>query len=350
MDEHLESGLTPISKLGEFGFIEKMTESFTPENPDVLRGVGDDAAVYAISEEEVHVVSTDLLAEGVHFDLTYAPLQHVGYKSVVVNLSDIYAMNAIPFGITVSVAMSSRFTVEAMEAFYSGVKAACDNYGVDLLGGDTSSCHAGLVVSITALGKGKKDEIVYRKGAQANDLICVSGDLGAAYAGLQLMEREKSVYLKNPDLQPDLAGYDYVVGRQLKPEARRDVVEMLRKANIQPTAMIDVSDGLASDLLHICRQSKVGVSIYEEKLMIDHQVHMIAEEFNIPALTMALNGGEDYELLFTVPLDKFDEVSALSDVKVIGHVVDETLGANIVTAAGGEFALEAQGWNHFSKK
>ncbi|HHG85640.1 MAG TPA: thiamine-phosphate kinase, partial [Bacteroidetes bacterium] len=300
--------------------------------------------------DEVHVVSTDFLVEGVHFDLTYAPMKHVGYKAVIVNLSDIFAMNVQPFGITVSVAMSNRFTVEAMEEFYAGVELACERYHVDLLGGDTSSCHTGLVVSVTALGKGKKENVVYRSGAKVNDLICLSGDIGAAYAGLQLMEREKSVYLKNPNLQPDLAGYDYIVGRQLKPEAREDIIASLKKAEILPTAMIDVSDGLASDLLHICRESKVGASIYEEKLMLDHQVQMISEEFNLPALTMALNGGEDYELLFTVPLEKFDAISSMADVKVIGHVVDAELGVNIVTAAGGEFELEAQGWSHFSQK
>ncbi|MEM6269756.1 MAG: thiamine-phosphate kinase [Bacteroidota bacterium] len=347
MNENAPQNFTPLSSLGEFGLIDRIKGNFTPRNAEVSKGIGDDAAIYAIGNGEVHAVSTDLLVEGVHFDLSYVPLAHLGYKSVVVNLSDIYAMNCVPFGITVSLALSNRFTVEAIDAFYQGVKKACEFYGVDLLGGDTSSSRSGLMISVTAMGRGRAEEVVYRNGAQVNDLVCVTGDIGAAYAGLQILEREKSVFLKNPEIQPDLGGFDYVVGRQLKPEARKDVIEELRTANVRPTAMIDLSDGLASDLRHLCRDSNTGATIYEEKIMVDHQVHTIAEEFQIAALTMALNGGEDYELLFTVPLDVFERISMVKDVYVIGHIEDVSAGVNIVTQSGGFFPLEAQGWNHF---
>lgn len=350
MSENSDSEFTPLSQLGEFGFIDRIAKDFEPRNKEVLAGIGDDAAVVSISEDEVHVISTDLLVEGVHFDLSYVPLKHLGYKSVVVNLSDVYAMNCKPFGITVSIAMSNRFTVEAMDAFYAGVRQACQNYGVDLLGGDTSSTHSGLTISVTAMGRGKKDDIVYRSGAKINDLICLSGDVGGAYAGLQVLNREKSVFLTNPEIQPDLSGFDYVLERQLKPEAREDVITHLSEAGVRPNSMIDVSDGLASDLKHICRASKVGATIYEEKMMIDHQVHLVSDDFKIPALTMALNGGEDYELLFTVSLDDFDKVSMVKDVLVIGHIEDESIGVNIVTQAGGSYELESQGWNHFEEK
>jgi thiamine-monophosphate kinase len=350
MNEDSGSEFTPLSRLGEFGFIDRIAKDFVPRNKNVLAGIGDDAAVISISEEEVHVLSTDLLVEGIHFDLSYVPLKHLGYKAVVVNLSDIYAMNCKPFGVTISLAMSNRFTVEAMDEFYAGVHQACENYGVDLLGGDTSSTHSGLTISVTAIGLGKKDEVVYRSGAKVNDLICLSGDVGAAYAGLQVLNREKSVFISNPEIQPDLTGFDYVLERQLKPEAREDVITRLAEAGIRPNAMIDVSDGLASDLRHICRASKVGATIYEEKLMIDHQVHVVSDDFNIPAVTMALNGGEDYELLFTVPLDDFDKVSMVKDVLVIGHIEDESIGVNIATGAGGSYELESQGWNHFTEK
>jgi thiamine-monophosphate kinase len=339
--------LTPIARLGEFGLIEHLTKEFVVHNPDVLMGVGDDAAVYAINEREVHVVTTDLLIEGVHFDLRYVPLKHLGYKSVVVNLSDIYAMNAKPFGITISLALSSRFTVEAMDAFYEGVQIACQHYDVDLLGGDTSSSRMGMCVSVTAIGKANKAEIVYRSGAKEHDLLCVSGDLGAAYAGLQVLEREKEVYLKNPSVQPDLIGRDYVVGRQLKPEARGDMIRVLRENGIKPTAMIDISDGLASDLLHICKQSKKGATIYEDKLPIDHEVMLVAQDMNIPGLTMALNGGEDYELLFTVPLEHYDKIKSLKGITIIGHIVEEESGVNLITANGSMLPIKAQGWNHF---
>ncbi len=348
-DENSED-LTSISKLGEFGLIDHLTKGFVSQNPDVLMGIGDDAAVYAINEEEVHVVTTDLLIEGVHFDLRYAPLKHLGYKSVVVNLSDIYAMNAQPFGITVSVGLSSKFTVEAMNAFYEGVEIACKHYDVDLLGGDTSSSRVGLVVSVTAIGKAKKEEIVYRSGAKDHDLICVSGDIGAAYAGLQVLEREKAVFMKNPEIQPDLGGRDYVVGRQLKPEARGDIIRTLKDLGIQPTSMIDLSDGLASDLLHICKKSKMGATIYEDKLPVDHEVGFVAEEMNMAGLTMALNGGEDYELLFTLSLEHFEKVKALKGITIIGHIVEEDAGVNMITANGGVVAVQAQGFNHFSEE
>lgn len=342
-----QGDLTPISRLGEFGFIEQMTKNFEVSNPGVLKGVGDDAAVYATSDTEVQLLSTDLLVEGVHFDLAYVPLKHLGYKSVVVNLSDIFAMNGKPFGVTVSVAMSNRFTVEAMSEFYAGVYAACQAYGVDLLGGDTSSSRTGLLISVTAVGKALKDEVVYRSGAKANDLICLSGDVGSAYAGLQVLEREKSVYMQNPDVQPDLAGYDYVVGRQLRPEARKDVIEALYATGIRPTSMIDVSDGLASDLLHLCKQSKTGATIYEDKLMVDHQVGIVAEEFGIAQLAMALNGGEDYELLFTASLEHFDKLKEMQGLFIIGHMTDDPNFVEIVTQNGSTIPVEAQGWNHF---
>ncbi|MBK9450673.1 MAG: thiamine-phosphate kinase [Bacteroidetes bacterium] len=345
-DENAED-LTPISRLGEFGLIEHLTREFENHNPDVVKGIGDDAAVYAVSEKEVHLVTTDLLIEGVHFDLRYVPLKHLGYKSVVVNLSDIYAMNGKPFAITMSVALSSKFTVEAMDAFYEGVQIACDHYDVDLIGGDTSSSRVGMVISVTAIGKAAKADVVYRSGAKEHDLICISGDVGGAYAGLQVLEREKAVFLKNPGVQPDLVGRDYVVGRQLKPEARGDVVRLLRENGIKPTAMIDLSDGLASDLLHICKQSKKGATIYEDKIMIDHEVILVGEDLGIPALTMALNGGEDYELLFTVSLEHYDKIKTMKGVTIIGHIVEEIAGVNLITANGSMLPLQAQGWNHF---
>lgn len=347
MLEDKDQDFTPISRLGEFGLIDRVTKGFRQMNPALLKGVGDDAAVYSIGGDDVHVVSTDLLAEGVHFDLSYVPLQHLGYKSVVVNLSDIYAMNAEPFGITVSLAMSSRFTVEAVDAFYEGVRHACDAYGVDLLGGDTSSSRGGLVVSVTALGRGKRSEIAYRNGARDHDLICVSGDLGGAYAGLQVLEREKNVFLKNPGIQPDLSGMDYVVGRQLRPEARRDVIRHLKALGIKPTSMIDISDGLGSELLHICNQSGVGATIYESKLVIDPVTVQVSERFEISSLSMAMNGGEDYELLFTVPLEHYDKIKDWADVSIIGHIADRQNGVNVVTSTGGLLEVNTLGFNHF---
>ena len=348
MFEDKNGGLTPIHHFGEFKLIEHLTQQFSAKNERVLRAVGDDAAVYEIGNGKAHVVTTDMLVEGVHFDLSYVPLKHLGYKSVVVNLSDVYAMNAQPFGVTVSVAMSNRFTVEAMDAFYEGVKAACEKYGVDLLGGDTSSSRSGLMISVTALGEAHQEEIVYRNGARVNDLICLSGDVGAAYAGLQVLEREKSVFLKNPGVQPELEAYNYVVGRQLKPEARRDLINAFREAKVRPTAMIDVSDGVASEVMHICRQSGLGAQIYQDKIILDHETVKVAEEFNLPSLTMGLNGGEDYELLFTIKMDDFDMIQSFRDVKVIGHMVDKAQGVGIVMADGSVAQLEAQGWQHFN--
>lgn len=347
MLEDKDRKLTPVGELGEFKFIEHVTREFTLKSDQIVKGIGDDAAVYSVGDDEVQVASTDLLLEGVHFDLSYAPLQHVGYKSVVVNLSDIFAMNARPFGVLVSVAMSNRFTVEAMEAFYQGVKAACDRYGVDLLGGDTSSSHTGLVVSVTALGRGRQQDMVYRNGARENDLLCLTGNVGAAFAGLRILNREKSVFLSNPDIQPDLAGYDYVVGRQLKPEARADIIESLSEAGIRPTAMIDVSDGVASEVMHLCQESGLGAQVYANKIVLDHQTIDVAESFGENPLTMALNGGEDYELLFTARLEDFDTLNTFNDIHIIGHMTERSEGVNLVTQNGSVIPLEAQGWNHF---
>jgi thiamine-monophosphate kinase len=349
LEDH-DTEYTPISRLGEFGLIEHLTNDLEMVHAHVLKGVGDDAAVYAISEEEVHVVTTDLLVEGVHFDLSYVPLQHLGYKSVVVNISDIYAMNAEPFAITVSIAMSSRFTVEAMEVFYEGIKAACDYYQVDLIGGDTSSSRAGLMISVTAIGRGKKSEIVYRSGAKEHDLIVLSGDLGAAFAGLQVLEREKSVYLHNAEMQPDLSSMEYVVTRQLKPEARGDILRQLRKSGVQPTSMIDVSDGLASELLHLCKQSKTGATIYENKIMIDPVTVNVAESFGVSPLNYALNGGEDYELLFTVPLEAYDKIKEMRGVFIIGHMTEAAAGINCITDGGNFIPIKAHGFNHFTEE
>ena len=350
MFENKDQELTPVGKLGEFKLIHHLTKDLTPKSSAILKGVGDDAAVVDLGNGEVQVISTDLLIEGVHFDLTYAPLQHVGYKAVSVNVSDIYAMNAKPYGITISIALSSRFTVEAMEAFYYGVKTACEKFGVDLIGGDTSSSTTGLMISVTALGTANKEDVVYRSGAKPNDLLCLSGDVGAAYAGLQILEREKAVFIKNPEMQPDLGLYDYVVGRQLKPEARGDVINELAHRGIRPTSMIDVSDGLASEMFHIAESSGVGVNVYSDKVMLDPQTVSVAEDFDLHPMTMAMNGGEDYELLFTVSLEDFDKVSEMADVKVIGHLVEKHEGVNLITQQGSVIPLQAQGWTHFSEK
>lgn len=349
MLEEKNLNLTPVGQLGEFGLIAKLKESFEELPKGIQKGIGDDAAVYDTGGPEQHVISTDLLVEGVHFDLAYVPLRHLGYKAVSVNVSDICAMNAQAFGITVSVAMSNRFTVEAVEELYAGVKIACEEYGVTLLGGDTSSSRSGLVISVSVLGKGKPSEIVYRSGAKENDLICVSGDLGAAYAGLQVLEREKNVFLANPEMQPDLGEYTYVVGRQLRPIARTDVVRKLRELKVKPTAMIDLSDGLASDLLHLTRESGVGAVIFEEKLPIDHQTTAVAEEFDIHHVTYAMNGGEDYELLFTLPLSEYEKVKDVKDIFIVGHVMDAESGVHLMSQSGQMFEITAQGWNHFSK-
>lgn len=335
---------TEISTLGEFGLINHLTQDITLKNQSTLKGVGDDAAVLEYADKQV-LVTTDLLLEGVHFDLTYVPLKHLGYKSAVVNFSDIYAMNGQPKQITVSLGISKRFSIEDLEELYSGIRLACDVYGVDLIGGDTSASLTGLSISITCIGEGEKGKIVYRNGAKETDLICVSGDLGAAYMGLQLLEREKKVFQGEKDFTPDFSGKEYLLERLLKPEARKDVIEMLRNNGILPTAMMDISDGLSSELLHISKQSHVGCRIYEERIPIDYQTAVMAEQFNMNLVTAALNGGEDYELLFTVPLTEHDKIDAMPSVKVIGYVTKAELGNYLVGRDGGEVELKAQGWN-----
>ncbi|MCI9055176.1 MAG: thiamine-phosphate kinase [Muribaculaceae bacterium] len=337
--------MSEISSLGEFGLIDRLTDGLKNVNESTLKGVGDDAAVMHYGADRDVLVTTDLLLENVHFDLTYVPLKHLGYKSAVVNFSDIYAMNGTPKQITVSLGISSRFTLEHIEELYAGIRLACEFYGVDLVGGDTSASHQGLVISITCLGEAARDKIVYRDGAKPTDIICVSGDLGAAYMGLQLLEREKVASAGRKDFVPDFSGKEYLVERQLKPEARKDIVKELAEAGIKPTAMMDVSDGLSSELIHICKQSHTGCRIYEDRIPIDYQTAVMAEELNMNLVTAALNGGEDYELLFTVPLVDHDRVSKLDGVKVIGYVTDENLGCAMITRDGGEIPLQAQGWN-----
>lgn len=330
--------------MGEFGLIRHLTDRIELKNKSSLKGVGDDAAVMDYADK-LTLVTTDLLLEGVHFDLTYVPLKHLGYKSAVVNFSDIYAMNGRPRQITVSLGISKRFCVEDLEQLYDGIRLACDIYGVDLVGGDTSASMTGLTISITCIGEGERGKVVYRDGAHETDLICVSGDLGAAYMGLQLLEREKSVFRGEKDFQPDFAGKEYLLERQLKPEARKDIIEALDRAGIVPTAMMDVSDGLSSELLHISKASHVGCRVYEDRIPIDYQTAVMAEQFNMNLVTAALNGGEDYELLFTVPLTDHDKVEAIEGVKVIGHITREELGNYLVGRDGGEVTLRAQGWN-----
>lgn len=341
-------GRTEIATLGEFGLIRHLTDQLELKNDSTVKGVGDDAAILSYASKQV-LVTTDLLLEGIHFDLTYVPLKHLGYKSAVVNFSDIYAMNGQPKQITVSLGISKRFSVEDLEAFYSGVKLACDVYGVDIVGGDTSASLTGLCISITCIGEGESGRIVCRDGAKETDLICVSGDLGAAYMGLQLLEREKRIFRGEKDFTPDFAGKEYLLERQLKPEARKDVIEMLRNADIVPTAMMDISDGLSSELLHISRASHVGCRIYEDRIPIDYQTAVMAEQFNMNLVTAALNGGEDYELLFTVPLSEHDKVSEMKGIKVIGHITKPELGNYLVGRDGGEVELKAQGWNSLSE-
>lgn len=338
---------TEIATLGEFGLIRHLTENIKLKNDSTLKGVGDDAAVLDYGDK-LTLVTTDLLLEGVHFDLTYVPLKHLGYKSAVVNFSDIYAMNGRPRQITVSIGLSKRFSVEDMEELYSGIRLACDVYGVDLVGGDTSASLTGLSISITCIGEGEKGKVVYRNGAHETDLICVSGDLGAAYMGLQLLEREKRVFQGEKDFTPDFSGKEYLLERQLKPEARKDIIEKLRGANVLPTAMMDVSDGLSSELLHISKQSHVGCRVYEDRIPIDYQTAVMAEQFNMNLVTAALNGGEDYELLFTVPLTDHEKVSEMEGIKVIGHITKPELGNYLVGRDGGEVELKAQGWNSLS--
>ncbi|WP_461632463.1 thiamine-phosphate kinase [Labilibaculum euxinus] len=343
MQENKAKG-TDIASLGEFGLIKHLTKNIKLKHASTNVGVGDDAAVLDYQNKKT-VVTTDLLLEGIHFDLMYTPLKHLGYKSIAVNVSDIYAMNALPKQVTVSIAISKRFTLEAIEELYEGINLACENYNVDLVGGDTTSSLTGLCISVTAIGEADAEQLTYRSGAKENDLICVSGNLGAAFAGLQLLEREKRVYDNNPAMQPDLTGHDYILERQLKPEARKDIYERLQDAKIVPSSMIDISDGLSSDIMHICEESKVGCQIYEEKIPVDYETHKMAEELNMNYSTFSLNGGEDYELLFTVPLDQFDAIEKIEDVKIIGHITDISKGKYLVTRDGVEIELQAQGWN-----
>jgi thiamine-monophosphate kinase len=335
---------TEISTLGEFALIERLTKEIQLTQPTSIKGVGDDAAVLDFSGKRT-LVTTDLLLEGIHFDLTYTPIKHLGYKSAVVNFSDIYAMNGRPQQITVSLGVSKRFSVEDLEQFYDGVRHACEVYSVDIVGGDTSASVTGFTISVTCIGIADEAEIVYRNTAQDTDLICASGDLGAAYMGLQLLEREKKVFSGKEDLQPDFSGKEYLLERQLKPEARKDIVKMLAENGIKPTAMIDISDGLSSDLLHICKQSNVGCQLFEERIPIDYQTAMMAETFNMNVITAALNGGEDYELLFTVPLHEHDKVSALNGVHVVGYITKPENGCHLITRDNHEMPLKAQGWN-----
>ncbi|MCI7011811.1 MAG: thiamine-phosphate kinase [Prevotella sp.] len=352
--------MTEIAKLGEFGLIERLTKDIHPQNSSTLYGVGDDCAVLTYPDSEI-LVTTDLLMEGVHFDLTYTDLRSLGYKAAMVNISDIFAMNGTPRQVTVSLALSKRFSVEDMDTFYEGLRAACNKWGVDIVGGDTTSSFTGLAISITCIGEAKKEDIVYRHGARDTDLVCVSGDLGAAYMGLQLLEREKTVYYQQvaeakkrgdrrmleelAHFSPDFAGKEYLLQRQLRAEARGDIIARLREAGIRPTAMMDVSDGLSSELIHICKQSHVGCRIYEKNIPIDYQTAVMAEEMNMNVTTCALNGGEDYELLFTVPIGDHAKIEQLDDVKLIGHITRESLGRVLVTRDDQEFDLKAQGWN-----
>jgi len=339
---------TELEKLGEFGLIDHLTKDFVNQNPDTTCGIGDDAAVISISEEDAKLISTDMLIEGVHFNLMYMPLKHLGYKAVAVNVSDICAMNGTAEQITVSIAVSNRFPVEALEELYDGIRTACSIYKVDLIGGDTTSSLSGLTISITAIGSAKKKDIVYRSGAKENDLLVATGDLGAAYMGLQILEREKAVYNANPEIQPDLDGHDYIIERQLKPEARKDIIQFLKDLGVKPTSMIDISDGLASEIMHICKASNVGCHVYDEKIPIDAKTSMTALEFNLDPSTCALNGGEDYELLFTVPQADFEKVKGNPHMSIIGHITDKSDGIYFIDKSGSAIELKAQGWNHFN--
>lgn len=353
-----------ISELGEFGLIERLTKDIQIKNESTKYGVGDDCTVLHYPDKEV-LVTSDMLMEGVHFDLTYIDLQHLGYKSAMVNISDIFAMNGTPRQMIVNIALSKRFKVEDMEAFYSGLRMACDKWNIDIVGGDTTSSYTGLAISITCIGEAAKEDIVYRNGAKDTDLVCVTGDLGAAYMGLQLLEREKSVYYQQVEeaqkkndqhaleqlrnFQPDFAGKEYLLQRQLEPEARGDMIQKLREANIHPTAMMDISDGLSSELLHICKKSHCGCRIYEKNIPIDYQTAVMAEEFNLNVTTCALNGGEDYELLFTVPIGDHAKIENIEGVRLIGHITKEELGKQLISRDGNEFELLAQGWNPMAK-
>ena len=340
---------TNIEELGEFGLISYLTKNIKLTQKSTIKGVGDDAAVLDFESKRT-LISTDLLLECIHFDLAYTPLKHLGYKAIQVNLSDIYAMNGTASQVTVSIGISSKFPLDAVEELYEGIYLACDNYNIDLVGGDTSSSKQGLVISVTSIGYADEKDVVYRSGAEEGDLICVSGDLGGAYVGLQLLEREKLVYIENPNIQPDLEGKDYIVERQLKPEARKDIIDLLKEINVKPTAMIDISDGLASEILHICKQSNKGCNLYEEKIPLDPMTFETAREFNLDPTVCALSGGEDYELLFTVKQADYDQIKFKMDFTIIGYITEPAVGCNLITKSGNQHPLTAQGWNAFKKE
>lgn len=345
-----KSTRTELSSLGEFGLIKHLTEHIQIHNSSTLKGVGDDAAVIDIGNGKVHLLSTDMLAEGVHFDLTYVPLKHLGYKAIATNVSDICAMNGTAKQVTVSIAVSNRFSVEALEELYNGMMMACNHYKVDLVGGDTTSSLAGLMISIAVLGEANKEDVVYRSGAKEKDLLCVTGDLGGAYMGLQILEREKAVFKENPNLQPDLEGNEYILERQLKPEARVDIIPIFQQLGIKPTSMIDISDGLASEILHLATQSNVGCALYEEKIPLDMMTIDRAKEFHLDPTLCALSGGEDYELLFTLPQSDYDKVKGHPDFTVIGHMTDKNSGCNMISRSGTSITITAQGWDAFLNK
>ena len=346
MQKNTDNANTPLDKIGEFGLIKLLTKDFSTHHKNTIKGVGDDAAVLDESNKQT-VITTDLLIEGIHFDLGYTPLKHLGYKAVIVNLSDVYAMNATAKQITVSIAVSNRFPLEAIEELYSGIKLACDTYQVDLIGGDTTSSTKGLLISITAIGQANKEDIVYRSGAKANDLLVVTGDLAAAYLGLQVLEREKQVFQVNPNSQPELTKYNYLIERQLKPEARKDIIRLFEKLKVKPTSMIDISDGLSSEILHLCEESQVGCNLFEEKIPLDPQVIATCEELNLESTTIALSSGEDYELLFTIDQKDFDKIKGNPNFTVIGHMTDKNEGAHLITRANQKVAIIAQGWRSF---
>ena len=349
MLENKDQSKTSLAQLGEFGLINHITQNFSIQQKSTIKGIGDDAAVLDFKSKKA-VVSTDLLVEGVHFDLSYMPLKHLGYKAVVVNVSDICAMNATPTQVTVSIAVSNRFPLEAIEELYEGIRLACNFYKVDLIGGDTTSSTTGLLISVTALGEVEEEDITYRSGAQENDLLVVTGDIGSAYMGLQVLEREKQVFLVNPQNQPNLEDYSYIIERQLKPEARNDIKELLKKLDVKPTAMIDVSDGISSEIMHLCKASKVGCNLYEDKLPLDPQLINVCEEFNLDSTTIAINGGEDYELLFTVPMTDFEKIKGNPHLSIIGHMTDEKEGLHLITRENTKLPLKARGWNALNEE
>ena len=343
-----KSNRTELSELGEFGLIDLLTKNIKIQNKSTIKGVGDDTAVLSYQENEV-LITKDLLLEGVHFDMTFTPLKHLGYKAAIVNISDIVAMNGTPRQLVIGIGVSNRFSTEALEELYKGIFQACENYKVDVVGGDTVSSQSGLVISVTAIGEAKKEDIVYRDTAKKGDLVCVSGDLGAAYMGLMILEREKQAFKADPNMQPDLEGHDYILGRQLKPEARTDILKLLKGAGVKPTAMIDISDGLASEILHMCTKPNLGCSIYEDKLPVDYTTAAIANEFNLDPTTCALNGGEDYELLFTITQSDFEKVKDIQEISIIGHITDASQGVNLISRSGTQVPITAQGWDAFLK-